>query len=65
MVVWLISWAHSGLFRGFAINTLGHFPGQFLYYSAYEYSNQRLRSLIPDNIGPNSSRALGILQVID
>lgn len=37
-----------GLFRGFEICTISHFPGQFLYYSSYEYANQKLRDfLIP------------------
>lgn len=28
-----------GLFRGFWLNTVGSFPGQFIYYVGYEYAN--------------------------
>lgn len=29
----------TGLFRGFWMNTIGSFPGQFVYYVGYEYAN--------------------------
>jgi hypothetical protein len=48
-----------GLFRGFSVNVVGHFPGQFLYYSCYEYTNERLRRLIPKDISPGLASFLG------
>lgn len=33
----------KGLFRGFWVNTVGSFPGQFIYYVGYEYAHSVLR----------------------
>ena len=59
-IIYIITWNMLALFRGFGVNTLGHFPGQFLYYWSYEYSNEQVRKLIPNWASPTTAAFFGI-----